>query len=64
MIRIDTGFYIFDRQIITFFYKKKYSVKNRFIRLIRVLITLLKLKINKVTGLLPAGICNAQNKTA
>jgi hypothetical protein len=33
MIRIDTGFYIFDRSIITFFYKKKYSVKIRFIRL-------------------------------
>ncbi|MDR0612505.1 MAG: hypothetical protein LBG45_03295, partial [Dysgonamonadaceae bacterium] len=36
-IRIDTGFYIFDRPIITFFYKKKYSVKIRVIRLICVL---------------------------
>ena len=30
MIRIDTVFYIFDRQIITLFYKKEYSVKNPF----------------------------------
>ena len=37
MIRIDTVFYIFDWQIITFFYKKKYAVKIRVIRLICVL---------------------------
>ena len=42
MIWIDTVFYIFDRQIITFLYKKKYSVKIRFIRLICVLITFLR----------------------
>jgi hypothetical protein len=44
MIRIDTGFYIFDRPIIMFFYKKKYSVKIRFIRLICVL----SCEINKI----------------
>jgi hypothetical protein len=37
IIRIDTVFYIFNWQIIMFFYKKKYAVKIRFIRLICVL---------------------------
>jgi O-antigen/teichoic acid export membrane protein len=37
MIWVDTVFYIFDRPIITFFYKKKYSVKIRVIRLVCVL---------------------------
>jgi hypothetical protein len=40
MIRINTVFDIWDWQIITLFYKKKYSVKIRVIRLICVLITL------------------------
>jgi hypothetical protein len=42
MIRINTVFYILDWQIITLFYKKKYSVKIRFIRFICVLTTLLR----------------------
>jgi hypothetical protein len=36
MIGIDTVFYIFDRLIITLFYKKKYAVKIRLIRLVCV----------------------------
>jgi hypothetical protein len=31
MIRINTGFYIFDRSIITFFYKKKYNNQWKFV---------------------------------
>ena len=42
MIRINTVFDILDWQIITLFYKKKYSLKIRVIRLICVLITLLR----------------------
>ena len=42
MIRMNTVFDILDGQIIRLFYKKKYSVKIRVIRLTRVLITLLR----------------------
>ena len=51
MIRIDTGFYIFARPIITFFYKKKYSVKIRVIRLICVLYFMQSTKIKKTDKL-------------
>jgi O-antigen/teichoic acid export membrane protein len=45
MIRIDTGFYIFDRPIITLFYKKKYAVKIRLSRLICVLMSIIATQV-------------------
>ena len=57
MIRLNTVFDILDWQIIRLFYKKKYSVKIRVIRLVCVLITRVGARLCLAPSILTGSTC-------